>query len=145
MPSLSTPCGRGRGLALCTATGLLVTSNIDSDTLIVFALPPHLPSAVAQSNLHADPDADRPAPCLTRIAILGSRTSPFPGVRFKFHTRGNVAGDLAFTAPAGSPERAMTTGKLSVGTTAPPPPAFCWSPTLGTTGTTPQRCTCWMW
>jgi hypothetical protein len=118
VPSLSTPCGRGRGLALCATTGLLVTSNIDNDTLIVFALPPHLPSAVTQSNLHADPDVDRPAPCLTRVAILGSRTSPFPGVRFKFHTRGSVAGDLAFTAPPGPPERAMTIGNDRAATTS---------------------------
>ncbi len=39
LPSLKTECGKGLGLAACPALGLLVTSDKDKNTLLVWGLP----------------------------------------------------------------------------------------------------------
>ena len=39
LPALNTKCGQGFGLAVCRSLGLVVTSNVDDNSLSVFALP----------------------------------------------------------------------------------------------------------
>ncbi len=66
LPALSTHCGRGSGLAVCPALGLLVTSNNKDNTLSVF----HLPSNDAVS----DPDGAS----LPLVCTLGGVPAPLP-------------------------------------------------------------------
>jgi len=73
-------------MAVCTALGLLVTSNREDNTLIVFALPNSLDSISGAG-------AGLPLVC-----ILGGASSPAP-MRFRFHDGSGSSGRMAFTGP----------------------------------------------
>ncbi len=87
LPALKTACGRGVGLAVCPALGLLVTSNSDENTLSVFALP--------RSN-GAGAGAG-----LALVCTLGGAASPAP-MQFDFWSGDGYSGWMAFTGPATS-------------------------------------------
>jgi hypothetical protein len=80
-------------MAVCPTLGLLVTSNSDDNTLIVFALP-HSSSVCAGAGGGAGAG-------LALVCTLGGATSPAP-MQFKFGDRLAGSGWMAFTGPATS-------------------------------------------
>jgi hypothetical protein len=90
LPALATTCSNGYGIdgmAVCTALGLLATSNREDNTLIVFALPSSLDSI-------SDAGAGLPLVC-----TLGGASSPTP-MRFRFQdgSGSSESGRMAATA-----------------------------------------------
>jgi hypothetical protein len=116
LASLSTWCGRGCGVAVCPALGVLVTSNVDDNTLNVFSLPTDV-GGRGQGVVKVDPG--RPAPIstvpsadactgagssagLVPLFSLGGASSRAP-MQFKFMDFGFLeSGFMAFTGPATS-------------------------------------------
>ena len=91
VPQYTAACGWGFGLAACPSLGLLVTSNIDNNTLSVWSLP----------GLDAK-DSAGVGKCsgsgLVRHCILGGKGSP-ASMQFDFMSGGGYSGYLAFTLP----------------------------------------------
>ena len=97
LPTLKTQCGPGRGfgMAVCPTLGLLVTSNLDDNSLTVFALPGCI-----------KPGTDGGGGVgLTRVCTLGGDWSPAP-MQFKFQDEfcevSWPSGFVAFMGPATS-------------------------------------------
>jgi hypothetical protein len=91
LPALATACGPGYGVAVCTAFGLLVTSNREDNTLIVFALPSSLDSISGTGT------------GLPLVCTLGGAGSPAP-MQFEFNDGSyRYSGWMAFTGPPTSP------------------------------------------
>ncbi len=84
---MKTACGRGVGLAVCPALGLLVTSSAAANTLSVFTLPPSI-AAGAEGRSGLVP-----------VCTLGGASSPAP-MQFKFVYKAYSSGWMAFTGPA---------------------------------------------
>ena len=76
LPALKTMCGQGFGLAVCRSLGLVVTSNVDDNSLSVFALPD---TSALDSALLIDGPASS-AGGLQLIATLGATS----GMHFTF-------------------------------------------------------------
>jgi hypothetical protein len=85
-PSFRTVCGRGYGLAVCPALGLLVTSNPKRSCLDVFGL-----------TARKDSVDGEPAVGLARVGALEGAALR-PRVQFKF-VEGSVSGFLTFMGP----------------------------------------------
>jgi hypothetical protein len=86
VPALKTECGRGTGLAVCPALGLLVTSNKDTNTLSVWKLP--------SSRAGGGDGGARGGFAL--VCTLGDAGSPVP-LHFTFVVASAASGNLAFT------------------------------------------------
>ena len=83
VPQYETACGGGFGVAACPSLGLLVTSDVEDNTLSVWSLPSGAETAVGSG--------------LALVCTLGGKGSPAP-MQFKFSiTYGS--GHLAFTPP----------------------------------------------
>jgi hypothetical protein len=117
LPSLTTPCHQGVGLAVSPHLGLLVTSSIDTNTLSVWALPdasePVLANAKAASAAGCVPAAVDHRVGLSLVCTLGGDKgpgAPQAALRFMFMPPGPVrgrtgwSGYLAFTpaVPSGA-------------------------------------------
>ncbi len=98
LPSLLTECGKGLGLAACPALGLLVTSDKDKNTLLVWGLPG---GASGGGGASAEAGGGGGAPAgggggLRLVCTIGGDGSAAP-MQFKFSGGG---GRLAFTSPS---------------------------------------------
>ncbi len=107
LPALKTPCGGGLGLAACPALGLLVTSDIDKNTLSVWRLPGGASGgAAASGGTGASTGAGASGASaggggggLRLVCTLGGDGSVAP-MQFKFYDdNGYGSGYLAFTPP----------------------------------------------
>jgi hypothetical protein len=87
LPGFKARCGRGLGLAVWPAMGLIVTSSDDDDTISVFALPTCAGGEASTG--------------LSLMCTLGGAAST-PPLQFKFISSGSWSGALAFTGPATS-------------------------------------------
>jgi hypothetical protein len=98
LPTITTECGEGVGLAACPTLGLLVTSNRDNNTLSVFSLRRSGEGAGAGAGAGAVAGAG-----LALEYTLGGASSRAP-LQFKFldNAAGGISGWMAFTGPATS-------------------------------------------
>ena len=94
LPALNTKCGQGFGLAVCRSLGLVVTSNVDDNSLSVFALPDT--SALDSALLIGGPASI--AGGLQLIATLGATS----GMHFTFDDTHGYSGGLAFVERPGT-------------------------------------------
>jgi hypothetical protein len=98
--SLTTNCGRGYGLAVCSALGILATSCMDDNTLSLFALRGYGSGSTASGGSTAGAGAGAGAGTgMVRLCTMGGASSP-PPMQFNLSVGGGWAyGFLAFTDP----------------------------------------------